>query len=74
MQTLVRDVEAAWREAERIAATAKPGSQAYVTAMDAAVQLHGLYLHLKASSPPDTDVEHYRDVLATMRAALSGRP
>ena len=73
MQTLMRDVEAAWREAERIAAAATPGSQTYRTAMEAAVQLHGLLLHLKTTRPSDTELAHYRAILATMRSMVTGQ-
>lgn len=52
---LVTHVLAAWREAERLAAEAPPGSPEQLMAADAARQLHEIYAEVVAAAGEDDD-------------------
>lgn len=51
MQALVREVLAAWREAERVAMEHPTGSPEHAAAIRAARRLQGLYRDLTADAP-----------------------
>ena len=70
MQTLVRDVLAAWREAERIAAAAEPGSDQRRVAEGAASRLHALYVELTRTPAPKTEVDVLRELFTEINRPL----
>jgi hypothetical protein len=72
MQTLVRDVLTAWREAERLQATELPGSPGQAAAAEAAIKLRDLYAKLTLEPHPDADVPAFRSFLEDLQRELGG--
>jgi len=76
MQSLVADVLAAWRAAERVAMENDPGTPEYATAILAVDRLRSLYAELvSAAKAGETDPAAHRSILDAVRlpATLTGR-
>jgi hypothetical protein len=70
MQTLVRDVLAAWRDAERLSTEAAMDAPRQVAAAAAVTRLRALYLSATSMrEPTDPDPRALRDLLDEIRAS-----
>jgi hypothetical protein len=74
MQSLVKQVLAAWREAERIASASPRGSASERAARDAVQRLRDLYVDLTAASADEAARRRVEPVMPERPRKVSGRP
>jgi hypothetical protein len=71
VQALVQDVLAAWREADRLAATCDPASPDQIAALNAAARLRQLYSQVTKGEERDADVPTLRALLDEIRSQVA---